>query len=989
MDIGISNNMHRTEDHHDGFQGKLWQVHKFGGTSVQNAECFLQVASIVEEQLGLMDNTQENPDEMSSCSSSFSTSCLAVVVSAMGGKPKVTDLLLESVTAASLRDEQRVQQVLDLILSKHDDCLDALEIIQKDRRLELKHRIRKDIDDIRDILKTVSLMKWKAERISELVSGYGETWSAQILNELLMERSRQRNDDGGGVGGGNAFLQHCFRYIDARRVITIDEDAIENGAVCWDISREKLKQVYQEEYAQVCDLYGSEKGENSQIQVHFVITGYVASNTDGVATTLQRDGSDYSASIMGRLLQSTNITIWTDVDGVLSADPRRVPDSYVLPEVSFNEAMELAYFGAKVIHPKTMQPAIMGEPQIPIYIRNTFNSKFRGSRIFTSSTTHTDRDRCVCGFSSIEKMAIVNVEGSGMVGVKGVARRLFGTLEGMGINVVLISQASSEHSITFATTMAQAQSAKLAIEEEFHKEIKQNHISNIDVVAPCSIIAAVGDGMHLTTGVAGRFFSALGDAKINILAISQGSSERNISAVVLESESTRALRAIHAAFRLSHTNVRVGIVGMSEVGESLLKLLDGQRQKLKSAFEIDLQVCAVLKNSKTSEIVVLENQLGGVDADSITVVEYSHHMGDSLFLGASASSVKFEEPSMVGTKLVNGGLEQFSHQVFSEDCAHTIIFDCTGDVQVSAKHAEWLGSGIHVVTANNTGLSGSKALRDAIKKAEISKKAHYLREVAVGGGLPILSTLRDLLSSGDHIRRIDGILSVSMSYIMHRIAPPPGGIECSTYDESITMGAYRHDKSMSPSVGRLQPCTFSQAVREAIGMGLMEEDPMKDLSNEYTARCLMVLARELGMDDEYDVSKIQSQSSCLVSKSEDKYSDIEADLDVMMKKRIAAAAAKGCVPRHVFSVDVKRGLVSINLVDVPSNHIFATTAPSCECVRFFTERHKTYPLIVQGPSAGADSTASALLAEVLNMMKNKVGSKSGNISRSTSTSFLA
>jgi Aspartokinases len=313
------------------------------------AECFLQVASIVEEQLGLIDNT-ENPEMSSSCS----FCCyLAVVVSAMGGKPKVTDLLLESVTAASLRDEQRVQQVLDLILSKHDDCLDALEIIQKDRRLELKHRIRKDIDDIRDILKTVSLMKWKAERISELVSGYGETWSAQILNELLMERSRQRKDVG-GVGGGNAFLQHFFRYIDARRVITIDEDAIENGAVCWDISREKLKQVYQEEYAQVCDLYGLEKGENSQIQMHFVITGYVASNTDGVATTLQRDGSDYSASIMGRLLQSTNITIWTDVDGVLSADPRRVPDSYVLPEVSFNEAMELAYFGAKVIHPKTV-----------------------------------------------------------------------------------------------------------------------------------------------------------------------------------------------------------------------------------------------------------------------------------------------------------------------------------------------------------------------------------------------------------------------------------------------------------------------------------------------------------------------------------------------------------------------------------------------------------------------------------------------------------
>ena len=260
-----------------------------------------------------------------------------------------------------------------------------------------------------------------------------------------------------------------------------------------------MKQVYKEEHAIVFQNKTVRQQQNCYM--HFVITGYVASNTDGVATTLQRDGSDYSAAIMGRLLESTNITIWTDVDGVLSADPRRVPDSYILPEVSYTEVMELTYFGAKVIHPKTvsehglnfydlfahfnivlapvllmtmkMQPAIMGHPQIPIYIRNTFNSSFRGSRIYTSSTTHTDRERCVCGFSSIEKMAIVNVEGSGIVGVKGVARRLFGTLETIGVSVVLISQASSEYSITFATAMSQSQLAKDAIEEEFHKEIKQ------------------------------------------------------------------------------------------------------------------------------------------------------------------------------------------------------------------------------------------------------------------------------------------------------------------------------------------------------------------------------------------------------------------------------------------------------------------------------------------------------------------------------------
>lgn len=941
------------------------------------AECFLQVAEIVEEQLQLnISSTTDINDLMN----------IAVVVSAMGGKPKTTDLLLDSVTAASTRNSELVEEKLNYILYKHDICLQTLieqQQLSSDTAEALKTVIRKDVEDIKDILKTVALMKWKADRISELVSGYGETWSSQILNALLMERSKKRYES-------NKNVLHLFRYLDARRVITIDEDEIMNGAVCWDICKEKLNSVQKEEVDASKKYLESNGIEASQkYMMHYVITGFVASNTHGVATTLQRDGSDYSAAIMGRLLESNNITIWTDVDGVLSADPRRVPDSYILPEVSFNEAMELAYFGAKVIHPKTMNPAIMAEPQIPIYIRNTFNSNFPGSRIFTSSTTHTDRERCVCGFSSIEKMAIVNVEGTGMVGVKGVARRLFGTLESMGVNVVLISQASSEHSITFATTIAHAEIAKVAIEEEFHKEIKQQHISTIEVVAPCSIIAAVGDGMHLTTGVAGKFFSALGDAKINVLAISQGSSERNISAVVLENESTRALRAIHAAFRLSHTNVRVGVVGISEVGESLLKVLDSQRQVLKNTFEIDLQVCAVLKDGEeSSDIVTLKNQHGGVNADSITINEYNLNTGGANLLGAPAT-VSFDESQLVKTDVVKGGLETFADELFSEDCAHTIIFDCTGDERVGAKHGEWLEKGIHIITANNTGLAGSKELRDAIKKAERGKKAQYLREVAVGGGLPIISTLRDLLSSGDRVRRIDGILSVSMSYIMHRIAPPPGIQDSSLFDETNTLGAYCDDKSMSPVSKGAEPCSFSDAVKEATALGLMEEDPLKDLNNEYTARCLMVLARELGMDEVFDVEKIQKASDSFVDANGGSYQDMKEKICSEMKKRIDNAALSGCVPRHIFSIDVKSRTISIKIMDVPQNHIFATTAPSCECVRFFTQRHKTYPLIVQGPSAGADSTASALLAEALNMMKNKTGLKSGEISRSSSSSFLS
>jgi aspartokinase/homoserine dehydrogenase 1 len=522
-----------------GFAHHKWQVHKFGGTSVADANCFLRVASIVQE---LLENDNNGSDDNSVLN-------LAVVVSAMGGKPKVTDLLLSTVTAAASRHHTQVEEILQFILDKQCICIEHL--FQEEEQTPLKDVINQDLNDIRDILKTVSLMKWQPARISELVSGYGEIWSAQILNKLLQKQSTESD---------------AYVYLDARRVITIDEEAVQHGAVCWDICESKLHQLYEQEQASL--IHGR--------TLHFVITGYVACNTDGVATTLQRDGSDYSAAIMGKLLKASNVTIWTDVDGVLSADPRRVPGAHVIPEVSYNEAMELAYFGAKVIHPKTMQPAISASPQIPIYIRNTFDTAGKGSRIYTSSTTHTDRDKCVCGFSSIEDMALINVEGSGLIGVPGVAKRLFSTLENAGVNVVLISQASSEHSITFATIEAQAENAKIAIEEEFRRELKANRISNVDVKASCAIIAAVGDGMSSTAGVSGRFFSALGNAKINVLAIAQGCSERNISAVVWARDSTRALRAVHAAFCLFCTIVRIGSIGMRHIREPLLNLLEFQ-----------------------------------------------------------------------------------------------------------------------------------------------------------------------------------------------------------------------------------------------------------------------------------------------------------------------------------------------------------------------------------------------------------------------------
>ena len=957
----------------NGFAGLPWQVHKFGGTSVATAECFNTVADILEDRLN--------------------GSHLACVVSAMGGKPKTTDLLLQTVEAAAARDQEQVESVLQQVLAKHETCLRTLfpdstsndddddddeTSYASSRLLQI---IDKDMQDIRDILKTVSLMKWQAARISELVSGYGELWSAQILTALMVQRQKKNNN-------AHENNSHFFCYLDARRVITIDEEAIQNGAVVWESSAEKLQRAFAQESAKL-----STDNNNKQQQLHFIMTGYVASNTNGVATTLQRDGSDYSAAILGRLLAANSISIWTDVDGVLSADPRRVPLSQVLPEVSFNEAMELAYFGAKVIHPKTMQPAISSSPQIPIYIKNTFNASFPGSRIFTSSTTHMDREKVVCGFSSIENMAIINVEGSGLIGVPGVAMRLFGTLERAGVNVVLISQASSEHSITFATTDDQAATAKELIEEEFIRELKQNRISNVDVKTPCSIIAAVGDGMSQTTGCSGRFFSALGDAKINIIAIAQGCSERNISAVVRAEDSTRALRAVHAAFRLSHTTVRIAIVGMNEVGASLLQLLDTQRGALRSTFDLDLQVCVVLPKGDGTEMVCLKHDTDA-SSDSITIGAFNKVHGAAVFTH-HAESIKTSFIDEHDTaKIVSGGPATVLKHLFRNNCTNHLVFDCTNDEIVGKHHGEWLRAHVDVVTANNTGLSGSKTQRQDISAAENAhgkQSAMYLREVTVGGGLPVIKTLRSLLHSGDTIHRIDGILSVSLSFIMFRISPPPAMTQCSEFDEKHSNGAFNGDLALSAASRIGAPCSFSEALKEAIALGLMEEDPTKDLNNEYTCRVVMVLARELGIGDDIEVGDIQNTSDKLlelISHEQVDYQNLSPKIDEQVKARVDAAKSRGCVLRHIASVDPKDKLLKVEIIEVPEHHAFAINPPSCEIVRFFTHRHRCYPLIIQGPSAGADSTASALLAELLHLMRGKATPRSIALSRTGSGVLL-
>jgi aspartokinase/homoserine dehydrogenase 1 len=466
-------------------------------------------------------------------------------------------------------------------------------------------------------------------------------------------------------------------------------------------------------------------------------------------------------------------------------------------------------------------------------------------------------------------------------------------------------------------------------------------------------------------------------------------------------DSTRALRAIHAAFRLSHTTVRVGIVGLNnELGESLLKLLQVQRDKLRRTFDIDVQVCAVVPDSTSDEIVCLTMDHPGT-TDSITKTVYKDAISGADFHG---SAVSFKGETHQIAKVESGGLRALENVLYQEESTHHVLFDCTSDVNAGQMHAQWLRKGIHIVTANNTALAGSKEQRDEIRAAEklLGKlAAHYLHEVTVGGALPVISTLHSLLDSGDRIRRMDGIMSVSLSFIMFRISPPPRGSRCSEFDERFSQGAFEGDLSAhSPkSAPKDQPCLFSEAVKEAIALGLMEEDPTHDLNNDYTSRNLMILAQELGVDNNISAASIQASSDKLLEfcLSDESGKDVGAidysaitsgSLDQQIKARVDAARDRGCVLRHIGSVNVKKRLIELKIVEVPDNHVFALTPPSCECVRFFTHRHRTYPLIIQGPSAGADSTASALLAELLNLMREKVGYRRVLLSKTGSSASL-
>lgn len=817
-----------------------WVTHKFGGTSLADASGYRRAADIVS---GL-------PQRQ------------AVIVSATAG---MTDELIDLVESAGRRDdswELLIEQIKIRQNSLVDDLLDS------DRATNLKDRIDRDLDDIVDILRASRTMGAALDTAIGVVSGFGEVWSAQLLA---------------------AYLDQCGQpatWLDAREVLVVEASG-PIPIVDWDRTSANLRAWLANHY-----------------ELIMVVTGYVASNESGAPTTLGRNGSDYSASIFGAILETSTINIWTDVEGVMTADPALVAQAQVLTDLSYDEAVELAYFGAKVLHPATMAPAILR--QIPVTIRNSARPEASGTTVHVRS----DSSLPVKGFASVEDIALLNLEGTAMIGVPGIAERLFGALRNADVSVILISQGSSEHSICFATPEGQADIAKRAVERTFASEKEHGHLQEVEVTRGCVILAAVGDGMSGTPGIAAKFFGSLARAGVNIRAIAQGSSERNISVVISADQATRALRAAHSGFYLSRQTLSIGLIGPGNIGSVLLDQMNRQLDRLRDEHGVDLRVRAI---ANTSSMLVDENQ--------IDLTSWKERLADPDFV----------EPC---------DLDRLVEFVRTEAVPHAAIIDCTASDRVASRYGDWLAAGVHVVTPNKRANSGDyRYYRELIEQGRRTD-AHYFYETTVGAALPIIQTLRDLVQTGDVIHRIDGIFSGTLAYLFNR------------FDGS-------------------EP--FSSIVSGARAEGYTEPDPRDDLSGMDVARKVVILARELGLDVGLeDVSVESLVPEGLETGSADDFLASLAEYDDAMFRLFDNARARGEVLRFVGTIDPAAGC-SVSLQSLGGDHSFARGRHTDNIVMFQTDRYNTNQLVIQGPGAGPEITAGGVFADVLRLA-NYLGS---------------
>jgi len=644
------------------------QVLKFGGTSVANAENINKVIEIIRE----------------SCKKDRTI----VVVSALGG---ITDALLQCGILAASEDES-YKEKLQAIEQRHLETVKSLiPITHQSSALSL---VKKRCNELEDICNGVFLLGELSVRTKDKILSYGELLSSQIMSSRLKT-----------IGIEN-------EWKDSRELISTDSQ-FGYAAVDFEMTNKKMRAFFPAVKTGL-----------------FIVPGFVASDSHGVTTTLGRGGSDYTAAIFAAALQADRVEIWTDVSGMMTADPRLVSNARVIPNISYQEAMELSHFGAKVIYPPTIQPVM--SKSIPVWIKNTFAPADMGTLIEKVASKNGSSIR---GITSINHIALLSLEGSGMVGIPGFSKRLFESLSNEKINVILITQASSEHSICVGVEEASVSKAKEIVDRAFDHEIKTGKVDPLVIEKGLSIVALVGDNMKSHPGISGKMFGALGRNGVNVRAIAQGSSERNISAVIATADVKKAINILHEEFfETTHKQLNLFIAGTGNVGKRLLEQLKQQFNYLQEHLRVQVRVIG-LANSKK---MIFNDD--GIDLS---------HWKKALEAGDAME------------------LQKFIHIARSKNLRNSVFVDVTANQEVGTCYDELLQKSISVVACNKIACSSPFVYYKKLKNLSREYNASFFFETNVGAGLPVIGTLNDLLRSGDKINRIEAVLSGTLNFVFN------------------------------------------------------------------------------------------------------------------------------------------------------------------------------------------------------------------------------
>ena len=644
------------------------QVLKFGGTSVANAENINKVVAIVKESIK-KDKT-------------------VVVVSALGG---VTDLLLDAGAFAADGNEL-YKEKLATIEQRHIDAVKQLiPVAQQSQLLSL---VKKSCNEIEDICSGIFLLRELTPRSKDRIGSYGEWLSSQIITAKF-------------IADGTEAI-----WKDARELITTNS-SFTSAEVDFVETDSKLNTFF-----------------SASKSTLFILPGFIATDKNGITTTLGRGGSDYTAAIIASALNAELLEIWTDVSGMMTADPRLTSNARIIPNISYQEAMELSHFGAKVIYPPTIQPVM--SKGIPVWIKNTFAPSDAGTVI--ESLTKGKGD-IVRGISSINNIALISLEGSGMIGIPGFSKRLFEALSSEKINVILITQSSSEHSICVGIDSNFADKAKQAVDAAFANEIALQKVEPLIIEAELSIVALVGESMKNHTGISGRMFSAMGKNGVNIRAIAQGSSEKNISAVIATKDVRKAINVLHEEFfETTYKQVNLFITGTGNVGAKLLGQLKQQLDLLQQQMHLQVRVVG-LSNSRK---MLIEEE--GIDLGK---------WKEKLDAGETAS------------------LQKFVDEIISRNLRNSVFVDITANDKVATVYDQLLQKSISVVACNKVAASSAYNNYRNLKDLAREFSSQFLFETNVGAGLPVIATLNDLVHSGDRIHKIQAVLSGTLNFVFN------------------------------------------------------------------------------------------------------------------------------------------------------------------------------------------------------------------------------